>query len=209
MSGARPRQEDEADEWAWVREALRAQAGPEMGDDDQEQVDEESFPMGRVLAPAVCTSEPAPTERDEGMSDASSLVTTLEPTTRSASPVDHAVDFVPTPMEYMDGVAYRPGNAFSIMAARRTLAAREQAAAGIDQPSADNEPVKAAANASNNVSVTDLDWVLELPPCPHVSDGSGEELALLNQQYASLHGTNQETLAAVAAEEAEDTDEAE
>lgn len=208
MSGARSRQEDEADEWAWVREMLRAQAGPETGNDEQEQVDEESFPIGRVLAPAVCTSEPAPTEYDEGMSDASSLVT-LEPTTRSASPVDHAVDFVPTPMEYMDGVAYRPGNAFSIMAARRTLAAREQAAAEIDQPSADNEPVEAAASASDNVSVTDLDWVLELPPCPYVSDGSGEELALLNQQYAGLSGVIQETLAAVAAEEAEDMDEAE
>ncbi|KAJ5190688.1 uncharacterized protein N7498_009673 [Penicillium cinerascens] len=139
------------------------------------------------------------------MSDANSLVT-FERTISSASPVDPAVDFVPTPMEFMDGVAYRLGNAFSIMEARRTLAAREQAAAGIDQPSADNEPVEAAASASDNVSVTDLDWVLELPPCPYASDGSGEELALLNQQYAGLNGVLQEVLAA---EEAEDMDDAE
>lgn len=208
MPGAHTRVEDEADEWAWVREMLRAQAGPEMGNNDQEQVDEESIPMGRVLAPAMCTSEPAPTEPYGSVSGASSQMT-LEPIISSASPVDYAVDFVPTPMEYMDGVAYRPGNAFSIMAARRTLAVREQTAAGIDQPSADNEPVEAAASASDNVSVTDLDWVLELPPCPYASDGSGEELALLNQQYADQSGIIQETLAAVAAEEAEDMDEAE
>jgi len=110
----------------------------------------------------------------------------LESTNLSPSAVDQPAEYVPTPMQYMDGVAYLPGNAFSIMAVRRTLAAREQAAAGNDQPSADNEPVVAAAlaaHASNDGSVTDMNWILEPPPRPAIDDdpdyGQDEELALL------------------------------
>lgn len=207
---------DDPDEWDWIMSGLRTRVGPEMGEfeaelydsNDEEQVDEESesttptTQLGPVVdTPAVRNTEPAPSEYDEeGISDTSTSQT-LASTNLSTTSVDYTVEVVSTPMQYMDGVAYRPGNAFSIMTARRFIAAREQDAAGIERPSEESEPTVAAGGALGSTSVEDMDWLRELPSCPHV-DGADEELASLNQAYSDLNSVLQQALA-------EETEEAE